>query len=97
MTPQEIFEKAYDILVHYAKAPRDDHYKDTFVSYFTERPLAYEWRFGGLLGFGGKFWRNDNRYYVSCYPEDRTSNRTVVMAEVNRLLAELPYWEPAAV
>lgn len=97
MEPREIFEKAYDILVEHAGAPAKDFWGESFIQAFVTRPLAMEWRFGGKLGFGGKFWRNDNRYYVSCYREDRTAERERTIEEVNRLLATLPYYEPPPV
>lgn len=98
MEPRDIFEKAYGILVAHAGAPsREQYMVDTFVDAFTTRPLAMEWRFGGNLGFGGKFWRNDHRYYVSCYPEDRNAKRDRIIKKVNELLAALPYYEPPPV
>jgi hypothetical protein len=57
----------YDILVRYAGA--SEHNRDDFVTIQTHQPCT-EYRFMGSLGFGGKFWRNDGRWYVSAYPED---------------------------
>jgi len=97
MKPDEIFGKAWDILVEHAGASADPDNKANFVLNYTTKGQTYnvtEWRFGGLLGFGGKFWRNDNRYYVSCYPEDKDKKKERVIARVNALLSILPYFEP---
>ena len=44
---------------------------DSFVRYAVQKQdCTFEWRFQGHLGFGGKFWQNQNRWYVNAYPED---------------------------
>ena len=51
-----------------------------------------EYRFCGVLGFGGKFrnnGNNDNVPYVDCYPEDETEERRTVIEHANARLAEL--------
>jgi hypothetical protein len=50
-----------------------------------------EYRFQGDLGFGGKFWRNDGRWYVSAYPEDVKARpeRAGIIEATNAALAEL--------
>lgn len=94
MEPATIFQKAWDILVEHAGASKDPDARTSFVHAYTERKFpASEWRFGGHLGFGGKFWRN-GRYYISCYPEDRTKKREAIIEKVNALLTELPYFHP---
>jgi len=94
MTPDQIFNKAWDILVAYAGASKDSMWRPIFVEYFLAKRSNQEFRFGGYLGHGGKFWRNDGRYYVQCYPEDRNPNRTKVIEETNKWLSALPYFEP---
>lgn len=90
--PEEIFGRAYDVLIEHAKAaPRDRAY---FVRLFSTDRRANEYRFQGVLGFGGKFYRDDARYYVTCYPEDSTPEREAVVTRVNELLKQLPYWTP---
>jgi len=68
-------------------------YEDDFVYAFTRSSSGppTEWRFQGTLGFGGKFWRYDGKYYVTCYPEDKTPERIATCDRVNSLLAEVPY------
>ena len=86
----QLYHKVWDILVEYAGAREDD--RPRFVQACLEKDkfgCLREWRFCGLLGFGGKFWRNDGNIYISCYPEDRTRTRDKIVAEVNGLLAEI--------
>jgi hypothetical protein len=93
MTPDEIFNKAWDILVEHAGASKDPMWRPIFVDYFVSSRSHAEFHFGGYLGFGGKFWRNDGHYYL----QDGTapsSKSAAVVIEVNKLLAELPYFEP---
>jgi hypothetical protein len=43
----------------------------------------------GTLGFGGKFYNHGDPWFVSCYPEDRTSERTKQIRRANERLTEL--------
>lgn len=99
MTPEEIFNKAWDILVEHAGASKDPDNRANFVQAYTtwgknESYSATEWRFGGYLGFGGKFWRTAGRYYISCYSEDKKAKQTKIIEKVNSLLSGLPYFQP---
>lgn len=60
-------------------------YWDGFQAYMTEDLPWHEWRFMGLLGFGGKVNMSDRSLYVSCYPEDRNG----LEADIVRVNAEL--------
>ncbi len=94
MNPRDIFSRAFDILVEHAGVQDfRDWQRETFIRDFAEGTTT-EWRFQGLLGFGGKFWRNNNHYYITCYPEDRTPERETIIAKVNELLKELPFFHP---
>lgn len=96
MTPEEIFGRAYDVLVKCAQAP-EGHWREDFIRVFTDPThRAMEWRFGGVFGFGGKFWRNDH-YYVSMYREDETEKKVKLRDLINIELMKLPYWEPSPV
>lgn len=89
-TDKAFYERAWDILVEHAGAIRVPYEKDTFVDSFCRREhKAYEFRFGGVFGHGGKFWRNDNRFYVSYYREDETAKMRRTADKVNALLAAL--------
>ncbi len=81
----------WDLLVAKAGAsPHDeDHY--AFVAYLTaEDAFPHEYRFCGLLGFGGKLHTNHHpALSVSCYREDRDEVRDAIVATVNEDLARL--------
>lgn len=49
-----------------------------------------EYRFIGSLGFGGKVrYGRDANHYVSCYPEDKTPERTDAIDRANLRLTHL--------
>lgn len=89
-TTRPFFERAYAILVEHAGAPDGPHDRESFVINFTRREYpTTEYRCCGAFGFGGKFWRNDGRFYVTCYPEDRSARINRSIDHVNELLAAL--------
>jgi hypothetical protein len=49
----------------------------------------HQFRFGGLLGFGGKFWVNNGKIYVSCYIDDKNEERESVIEVTNAALQDL--------
>lgn len=62
-----------------------------FIHWFTDhKRLEYgfsnEFRFLGLLEFGGKFWIRSDGFSVSCYPEDVTAKNKKIIAKINALL-----------
>lgn len=75
----------YDILVSAGAIERD---RESFVLNQTNHHIV-EWRFMGALGFGGKFWRSNGRWYVTCYSEDRTPARDALIDATNNKLAAL--------
>lgn len=86
----ELFRRVYDVLVDRAGAPVSQ--REDFVRRQTEKADLWrtdEWRFGGLLGMGGKFWAGPEHFFVNCYPEDRTPSRVSVMVETNAELKPL--------
>jgi hypothetical protein len=85
MTP-EFANAIYDILVKTCGAREAD--RAEFVLAQTDGVVT-EWRFCGHLGFGGKFWRNGGRIYVSCYPEDMSPKRKEILSAANIALATL--------
>lgn len=79
-------EAAYDILVEEAGANPDTGDRYAFVQYV--RTNGQEYRFIGLLGFGGKF-RNGTiggTPDVCCYPEHMNPERKAIIAKVNARL-----------
>lgn len=90
----EVAHAIYDILVDECGAA-DGHesfgcysLRDLFVGNQTNGFIT-EWRFSGALGFGGKFWRNVGRWYVSCYREDETPKRLRAIDRANKRLQKL--------
>lgn len=83
--PEEWANKIYDILVEHAGA--SESLREMFL--VSEAEGTEEFRFQGLLGFGGKF---RNRYYdwfVNYYPEDKTNRREEIESKTNDKLREL--------
>lgn len=83
--PAEIADQIFDILVSHVGAHESD--RRSFVRY--EGSDGIEFRFIGTLGFGGKFYNNSSRWYVSCYPEDTSPGREELIRCVNDRLATL--------
>lgn len=74
------YEAVWDLLVEHVGAHNDSDDKEAFVRAFTriDHP-ASEWRFQGTLGFGGKFYRSNEEFWVACYPEDRTPEKAQLL------------------
>lgn len=85
LTP-EVAAAVYDLLIERCEAPNRE--KDHFVyrQSKTDEPPITEWRFCGMLGFGGKFWNVHERWYVSAYPEDTNAERRLIIAQTNQAL-----------
>jgi hypothetical protein len=93
---KEIADRIYDILVAHAGA------SDRPGAWSPRQEFAWcvnadrgmgtiEFRFGGLLGFGGKFWNWGEKWYVTCYREDLEDHpeRAEAIRKTNAALAEL--------
>jgi hypothetical protein len=83
--PEETARRIYKILERHGGAHHDGEVD--FVRAATEGITEY--RFIGTLGFGGKFWNNAGRWYVSCYSEDETPDRKARITAANLELARL--------
>lgn len=84
------YERVWDVLVAHGGAYDGPHEKETFVRSYTQNEYkATEYRFGGDLGFGGKFYRGSGRFYVLCYREDQTPEREQILKTINEKIAEL--------
>jgi hypothetical protein len=97
ITPKQA-HAAYDILVRLAGASDHRDARDEFVYHVAHvyRP-ATEFRFGGSLGWGGKFRNNGNcndTPHVTCYREHETPERVAAIVNVNTALAALFGEEP---
>lgn len=76
----DIASKIYDVLVQIGGATEDN--RESFIHYYHTD--GSEWRFSGLLGFGGKYRKRTNS--VDCYAEDETQERTSIIDEINQYL-----------
>lgn len=88
MTPGEI----WDVLVERCQASSLG--KGEFESYFLSNILdrGIEYRFQGALGFGGKVWLKSKPGavpYVTCYPEDLTDEREIMIRAANGALRKM--------
>lgn len=81
-------EAIYDVLVEECGAHDDAGHVERamFAHHFPE---CIEYRFQGDLGRGGKVWANNGDLYVTCYPEDETSERLTMIEQANARLAPL--------
>jgi hypothetical protein len=78
--------KIYDLLVNIGGASECDRY--SFIFHHVEDIYGCtEWRFCGILGFGGKYRSGNN--IVTCYLEDETLERIKIIAELNIELQKL--------
>jgi hypothetical protein len=97
MTPTEIYDSIYTIVVREACAT--ESCLVDFIAYHTDArgQRKSEWRFQGSLGYGGKFRRcpYGMRYSVDCYPEDETTERVDIMRCVDAMLSQMPWWCPS--
>jgi hypothetical protein len=94
--PEKIAEKIYNILVEHTGMYNSESEKRQFLFNQGKNPSKYnkqggcvEYRFGGKLGFGGKFRNCNNRFYVSAYNEDEGSKEAIIIRKVNELLKPL--------
>lgn len=84
------YEEVRDLLAKKVGAKSDPIDKKMFILDFcqVDNP-AIEFRFGGIFGMGGKFWRNGNRFEISCYRETETPERLEVIVCVNEEINQL--------
>lgn len=90
MSPMPNPDAVYDVLVREAGALSDRIERECFVIAHEGgewRTRCEEYRFQGLLGFGGKYRSKTNT--VDCYPEDMTPERAEIIARTNAALAAL--------
>lgn len=80
----------YDVLVQHAGASLNAWDRENFVQLQIGNRCD-EYRFQGDLGFGGKFWRANGRWYVTAYPEDIAvrPDRQQLIDETNAALSGL--------
>ena len=83
-------ECIWDVLVEHCGAHNDEEGWNmlSFIQAATDGRWS-QWRFQGTLGFGGKVWNNDGRFYVNYYREDETSEREAAQKAANVELAKI--------
>lgn len=83
---KEKANKVYDILVDVGKAA--ESMRKSFVFHHTESEYGCnEWRFQGLLGYGGKY--RSERNTVDCYSENLDKATTKIIDQINSELSKL--------
>ena len=90
MRPLTIEEanKIYDVISAICGAPK--YNRLPFINLQTTEFIK-EYRFMGDLGYGGKFWRNNNRWYVNCYNEDNNQSIQKRISVANEMLDNLRF------
>lgn len=89
---QELLGKMYDILVQDAGASADPYDRMCFihVALNWDYRFTFEYRFCGLLGFGGKIWLPLHEApYVNCYMEHVNAKRLAISESANSKLRKL--------
>jgi hypothetical protein len=91
--PEDLATEIFNILVNHAGYFKCDSNKQQFLYCQNEIPSKWndhggctEYRFQGKLGFGGKFWNTNNKFYISSYPEDLNEDTKKIINIVNELL-----------
>lgn len=79
----------YDLLVSKCGAYARD--RDGFILHHADISASWgsEWRFGGMLGSGGKFYVTAFRWYVSNYVENDGPEESLLIAETNQTLQQM--------
>jgi hypothetical protein len=98
---REKANQIYDVLM--ATCGATEYWRDNFILSLTEQDCR-EYRFQGLLGFGGKLYVERHvprgphgarslttipKYRVSCYREDETPERLSLMTLANERLSAM--------
>lgn len=89
MSERETAQIVYDVLIREAGATNSESDRMQFQNFWDRSDDPDEYRFMGLLGFGGKFWNGRSDWHVSCYPEDRTPERDAIIERTNSALAKV--------
>lgn len=84
---KEIANQIWTILVEEAGSREDE--RSSFV--YHQGKGCVEYRVGGPLGYGGKFWNSNRRWYVTTYPEmlEREPSLALIIERTNRRLESL--------
>ena len=88
----ELFNDVYTVLVTFAGA--HENWRPDFIQKMLEWThrdpyQTQEFRFGGSLGMGGKFWLTGESFHVSAYIEDTNERRREAINKTNEELKKL--------
>ena len=88
---EEIANEVYNVLVQECGARDDNTFISERLAFVMRQTREHirEWRFMGDLGFGGKFWNNNGRFYVNCYPEELNDEKQRMIDRANARLAPI--------
>lgn len=84
----ELAEAIYTIAVEECGARDTINDRYDYVRYAVSDD-GFEYRFGGMLGFGGKILNSGDRVCITCYPEDRTPDRDAAIERANARISIL--------
>jgi hypothetical protein len=79
----------WQVLVDVCGATDSKDNKSMFLFRQTNDDPPNEYRFGGHLGHGGKFWNEHDRWHVTCYREDETPTTRKLIDIANQALEKL--------
>lgn len=85
--PKEIANQIWTILIEEAGSREDE--RSAFI--YHQGKGCTEFRIGGPLGYGGKFWNNAGRWYINTYPETlaREPKLADIITKTNKRLESL--------
>ena len=85
---KEAANAVWDLLVEMGGASQHEDSRRDFV-YNQTTEFCREWRFQGMFGFGGKFYRDGTRWRVGHYQEDDSPKRNKTRDAINAKLDEM--------
>lgn len=85
MNLEDFFGRVYDVLMETCEAPKS--LRTTFICELAGDNPTHQLRFGGALGFGGKFLFP--QFSLTCYPTDVTDETREIIRRGNEALAAL--------
>lgn len=88
--PPALVARVWQILVEECGCSNSTPRFMEFRYYLGRQALGgHEFRFVGALGFGGKFYNDGRKWWVSCYREHENPERLAMIERANARLAAL--------
>jgi len=85
---REFYSRCWNVLIKHAGVNNSMKNHFIYCMLIEEHPTN-EYRFGGVFGMGGKFWRHNSKIYINYYHEDRSSKLDKVQSLINNYLLEI--------